>query len=193
MKRPLRQPSLLARRPAIAADPLWTDGSRLAAVFPAALRSALERSASPWELALMAGDEELARELAEHAGDERAGRIIDAWTGDTAALLQLQAEARLHPFDAAAVAWAARLSARAADGAAASDFRRIIEFTSEGVEKVGYEPRIVPAGAAAMAGALRADHVYGADGYRRVTPDRLLAAGLPYVVDVDLAATDGPP
>jgi hypothetical protein len=44
-----------------------------------------------------------------------------------------------------------------------------------------------------MAGALPADSVYGADGYRRVTPDRLLAAGLPSVVDVDLATADGTP
>jgi len=141
----------------------------------------------------MAGDADEARELAGVDGNDLAHLVIDAWNGDTRALAELQAEARLHPYDTTTVTWAARLSARAADPAAPSDFRRIIVITTESPDRIGFESRIVPPGSAAMAGAMPVDSVYGADGYRRITPDRLLAAGLPSVVDVDLAAADGPP
>jgi O-antigen ligase len=184
---------LLAARPTLAADPVWTSGSPLAAIFPAALEAAMELGPSQWELALMAGDDEEARELAGGDGNDLADLVIDAWTGDTGALAELQTEARLHPYDTATVSWAARLSAKAADAGAASDFRRIIVFTTEAPGRTGFESGIVPPGSAAMAGALPGDSVYGADGYRRVTPDRLLAAGLPSVVDVDLATADGTP
>jgi O-antigen ligase len=184
---------LLAAYPSLAADGLWTEESRLAAIFPAALRTAMERSPGHWELALMAGDAESARDLVDSDGDDLAGLVIDAWAGDTGSLAQLQADARLQPHDIGTVSWAARASAKAGDGDAASDLRRIIEFTSEGTRRVGFESRIAPAGSAPSSQALPVDHVYGADGYRRVTPDRLLAAGLPTVVDVDLARTDGPP
>jgi hypothetical protein len=184
---------LLAARPSLAADPVWASGSPLAALFPPALAAAREEATSPWELALMAGDADEARELAGVDGSDLAHLVIDAWSGDAGALAELQTEARLHPYDTATVTWAARLSARAADSAAASDFRRIIVFTTEAPDRIGFESRIAPAGSAAMDGALPVDYVYGADGYRRITPDRLLAAGLPTVVDVDLAAADGPP
>jgi hypothetical protein len=184
---------LLAARPSLAADPVWASGSPLAALFPPALAAAREEATSPWELALMAGDADEARELAGVDGSDLAHLVIDAWSGDAGALAELQTEARLHPYDTATVTWAARLSARAGDSAAASDLRRIIAFTTESPERIGFESRIVPAGSAAMSSALPVDNVYGADGYRRITPDRLLAAGLPSVVDVDLAAADGPP
>ena len=183
--------SMLARYPTLGADPLWTGASRLASIFSEAYEDALAKTSVPWELALMAGDVERARDFADRTSDDLAGLVIDAWTGDTDALATLQATAIAHPYDFQTTSWAARASAKAGDGAAATDFRRIIEFTNEAPGRPGFELRTWTPGSDLPAGASIPDSIYGAIGYRRGTPDTLQAPGLPTVVEFDLAQADG--
>ena len=84
----------LVALPRLAADPRWTQGA-LASRFGDILGDAIERTGhAGWELALQAGDLDLARTLAESSADPARTRlIIDAWGGDTAAIGKLLAAA----------------------------------------------------------------------------------------------------
>lgn len=181
---------LLVAQPSLAADDSWQAHSSLSGLYAPALAQALDVADDPWELLLMSGDEQRARELAVAAGDEFRVAIGDAWAGDPTALAWLQTAATDAPSDQLRTTWAARASAKADDPQAATRFRRLAMFQSEGTGSFGLEMRVGVSGADTIPGATETQHIYGENGYRRVTPGELLVPGLPIVVPVDLAEPD---
>ena len=98
------------RYPSLVADPYWQDPG-IAARFGGILDAAAERApGQAWELALMSGDAEWARELANGASTPEA--VVEAWLGDSDALSSVFALADESPESAYLLSWASRLAAR---------------------------------------------------------------------------------
>jgi tetratricopeptide (TPR) repeat protein len=182
---------LLAGLPSLAADPAWREDPLLAGRFASVLAMAMERTAVPWELALMAGHAELAQEMVTRSGLDIAELVAPAWQGDARAAAMLIDAALADPRDDEVVSWAARVAARHGEIEMAGRLRRILGFDYEGSGQPGYEARIDFGRNAATPGAIAPLHQYGRNVYRRATPGRLLPPGLPGIVMVDLARTPG--
>jgi O-antigen ligase/tetratricopeptide (TPR) repeat protein len=173
----------LAAIPGLAADEQWAAAIGASGRFAELVDRAIEAAPGVgWELALMAGDVERARALA--AGQSNADfldAVIDAWSGDPAAVEAVLAAAAGDPMDASALAWAARLSDRLGDGDAADGYRRLIDLGVRGAWP-GLGVRVgerVPKRDAALG---TGTYYYGNYLYRRTTPIDLIVPGLPGLV-----------
>jgi hypothetical protein len=143
----------------------------------------VESPAAAWELALMAGHTDRARTMA--ITSEQQLRIIDAWTGNAEALVELQKDARDDPLNGQLLIWSARASAHAGDMDAAAEFRRLARFVTVEPAFPGYDVRLStrPSTIDPAAGTLTSS--YGTYLYRRPTPSDLIPGDLPRFVYVD--------
>jgi tetratricopeptide (TPR) repeat protein len=178
----------VAALPSLASDSDWVDdlgsGSRFTSIVT------LAREIDPlsaWEVALMAGDVDQALSLASTRPDSGfLGAVIDAWSGDTAALDAVVAVVEQDPTNARALSWAARLSDRRGDVEAAQRYRRLVDLGARGASQ-GVEVQAgqrVPERDAALG---TRTYYYGNYLYRRTTPVDLMVPGLP-----GLTIADGP-
>ena len=172
----------LAAMPSLAADTPWQTDLGPPGRFEAIVDRATQLSPwAAWEITLMAGDADRARSLASSRGD--AGfldTVIDAWSGDRAAVDAVRDMADGDPMDARALAWAARLSERAGDSEAADRYRRLVDIGLRGASQ-GFEVRVGTRGTSdAALGTLT--YYYGNYMYRRTTPKDLVVPGLPGLV-----------
>jgi tetratricopeptide (TPR) repeat protein len=179
--------------PSLAGDPSWTEDPVLAPRFDAILAQAMEEAPeSAWQMALMAGDPDRARALAEAGGvPTEATALIDAWTGDPAAVRDVYARADASPLDPTLLSWATRLADRYGDSERAERYQRLAIFiVNDGGALPGTEIRVdrdgwfrhVPAGT--LTGY--AGHYL----YRRPLPPDLLAPGLPRLVNIEAPDRD---
>jgi O-antigen ligase len=133
-----------------------------------------------WQLALTAGERDLAIELAADAADPaRARLIIEAWDGDRDALGILTSQCEADARDVDRLLWCARLERRYGDVARAGAFTHIANvqfpgtYRSAGELRVDEDPRAaypVLEGGASIA--------WGTYTYRRVTAWDVLVPGL---------------
>jgi O-antigen ligase/tetratricopeptide (TPR) repeat protein len=174
----------IATVPSLAGDPWWQATPERAARFPAIMDSAIQAAnpADKWQIALMAGEPERARELALNAtggsGSTLEGKVIDAWTGDEKAFLAILAICDEQPLDATALAWAARLYAQRGDDATANLYRRWAYTASSVAVISGAELRVSdhPMLGRTVAGDVA--EFWGTYTYRRPTPWNLLVPSL---------------
>ena len=172
----------IASAPSLAGDETWTADPELVDRFPAILDEAIENGAAGWQIALMAGDAGRAHVLNDAAGgDAFTTLLIDAWTGDAEALATVRSAADEQPRNGQLLPWAARLSARAGDEAAAARYRQLITYVDE-VGSVADEIRV--GGTEQQDGvvtSVRTD-LYGQMLYRRPLAADLMPPGLPRLV-----------
>jgi O-antigen ligase len=170
--------------PSLAGDPWWQANPARAARFPAILDTAIEAAGpgNKWEISLMAGDPERARELAPNsaAGSEPSleNGVIDAWAGDAKAFSRILAICAERPLDDIALAWAARLYARHGDDANANLYRRWAYTANSVAVTSGTELRVSqhPMLGRTVAGDVA--EFWGTYTYRRPTPWNLLVPSL---------------
>jgi hypothetical protein len=171
----------LVRYPSLAADPYWSRDD-LPARFEGILARAAEHAPeAAWEIALMAGDSERARDLEE--GDATAAPIVEAWLGDPEAQAAVYAMADGTPVYASLLSWGSRIARQAGDIERADRYQRLAVFevteggelpgTEIGVDEDGYLD-LVPAGTEVG----YAGHYL----YRRPLVLDLLPPGLPRLV-----------
>ncbi len=127
--------------PSLAADPDWQaelGPERFAAIVDGTVAAA---PAQGWEVVLMAGDADRARELATQGPDaDYHAAVIGAWVGDAGALEAMQAMVDTTPEDAVRLSMAARVSDHARDLEAAQKYRRLTRLGPH------YGPMTVSAG-----------------------------------------------
>ncbi len=152
--------------------------------------------AGAWELALMAGDEELALELAADGDDAVYQQAyVRAWDGDDAAYAQVVALTEETPTNGGRLSRSARLADHRGyldDAARYRRLKRIGVFYGPGTVSVGLGQRR-PLGDAATGSST---YYYGTYTYRRTLPLDLLPPGQPGLVLVtnvedDADAVDG--
>ena len=107
--------------------------------------------------------------------------LVAAWSGDEAAIAAVRAAADADPMDAHALAWAARLSDRAGDLAAAERYRRLVDIGHRGTAQ-GVEARVGERRPSRDAALGSRTFYYGNYLYRRTTPVDLLVPGMPGLV-----------
>jgi O-antigen ligase/Tfp pilus assembly protein PilF len=175
----------LRQAPSLAGDPWWSTPEVTSVRSPALDRAIADADpATGFDLALSAGQLERARSLAsqmEPTQRESALLVIAAWEGDGTARADLVVRARSRPLEIGVVIWCARIAARAGDQAAAAEFRTWLDTVSPGSALAGLEVRVSPDPSPLVAGstALFSGHYL----YRRPTPEQLIVALLPQLVD----------
>ena len=174
----------IATVPSLAGDPWWAADAARAARLPAILDEAIEATgpAGDWEIALMVGDIERARELA-HPVEPADGQtfedlVIDAWTGDDDAFDAVLFIGDAEPLNSTAISWAARLHARRGDDASANLYRRWGYTASSVAVQIGAELRVAddPKLDRTVAGTVA--EFWGTYTYRRPTPWNILVPSL---------------
>ena len=137
--------SALVALPGLAVDPVWRE-EPLAARFDGILAEAIARlGPAGWEVAMYAGELDLARDLAQRSPDpELANLVIDAWSRDPQAVRRLLELAGSTSRDATLHGWAALVAAREGDEEAVDRFRRLAMFNWEGAELPGQPFGIAP-------------------------------------------------
>jgi O-antigen ligase/tetratricopeptide (TPR) repeat protein len=177
----------LAGLPSLGADVTWRASLEPAGRFEGILERAIEVApGSAWEIALMAGDSERAKVLVSDATTSVGSTpfeetLVAAWSGDEAAIATVRAAADADPMDAHALAWAARLSDRAGDLAAAERYRRLVDIGHRGTAQ-GVEARVGERRPLRDAALGSRTFYYGNYLYRRTTPVDLLVPGMPGLV-----------
>jgi O-antigen ligase len=178
--------STLQYVPSLAGDPWWNNpvrAGRWPGIRDAALASMSgEGAVNLW---LSSGDTEQAAQVAAQIADptsrERSILAVAAWDGDAAAREALDAYARDHPFDLAAVAWAGRVAARAGDRDALEDYRLWGNTVGGGYFGVVGEVRLAVEGMTGARTGLTGTF-WGQYTYRRATPEDQLVPSLPHLV-----------
>lgn len=135
-----------------------------------------------WEMALLSGDGERARELAaDPSGLGFQSQLIAAWAGDEDAVASIQALADRSPYDAWILAWAARVSEHAGDLMAAGRYRRMVDLGIRGADQgveVGIGQRIARRDAALGTST----YYYGNYMHRRTSPIDVIVPGIPGLI-----------
>jgi O-antigen ligase len=178
--------------PDLAADGEWWADPALAPRYPDILEGAIAASDAPWVIAMMAGDYERATALTQADGDDLVVTVVEAWSGDPAALLALQDLALERPKDSRRTVWATRASARAGDPDAEARFRRIAQFEYEGLSPLGWEARILGGSGVQPERVVSPGFRYGRESYRRWMPRYLLVPGIAQLGFVDSTLPDEP-
>jgi O-antigen ligase/tetratricopeptide (TPR) repeat protein len=174
----------IATVPSLAGDPWWQSDPARAARFPAIIDAAIEaaRPADAWQVALMAGDAQRARELARAAagGVDPAfeNLVVDAWTGNDTAFREILAIGGAEPLNGAALGWAARLHARRGDDATANLYRRWAFTASSVAVPTGAELRVSDGPKIGRTVAGTVAEFWGTYTYRRPTPWNILVPSL---------------
>ena len=131
--------SLIAAIPSLAADTTWADSVLTSDRFDALIEAAIAEAADPWEVALMAGQLDRARELSAAARDPwLAATFVEAWSGDAAAVAELVEQALARPDERSLVSYAARATAATGDAPTTERLRRIAIFGSEAIGAPGF-------------------------------------------------------
>lgn len=171
----------LARYPSLAADPYWAGSAGSARSFDDILDLAFERAPGrAWEVALAAGDPDVARDL---AASQLQHSIIDAWDGDPSALQAVYEAADAATADPNLLGWAARLATRDGDDEQAQRYQRLAVFeVTEGGELPGTEIEIDQEGYLEAVPAGTKVNFAGHYLYRRPLNIDLLPPGLPRLV-----------
>ena len=118
----------LSGAPTLTDDPWWQSSPELQSLHDAAVDAA-GRTARPWrawQVALLSGDADRARAIAENLGGDAAiaEAVIDAWTRVPGGRARLEQAVLADPLGPGA-GWAALVAARDGDEAAADRFRRL--------------------------------------------------------------------
>ena len=174
----------IATVPSLADDPWWLSDPARAARFPAILESAIEAvgPTSAWQVALMAGDAQRARDLARAAAGGTdpvlENLVIDAWTGDDEAFRAILSICDAEPLNGAALGWAARLHARRGDDMNANVYRRWAFTASSVAVPTGAELRVSDGPKLGRTVAGNVAEFWGTYTYRRPTPWNILVPSL---------------
>lgn len=170
--------------PSLAGDPWWSDPVR-ASRWPG-IRDAAAAGMAPEtavDLWLSSGNTAqatiFAARIADPAARQRTELAIAAWGSSPADRAALDAYTRDHPFDVAAVTWAARVAGRAGDLAAVTRYR-LWALTEAGTASGPI--RVAPAGSSVSPAGLT-DLFWGQYTFRRATPDDQLVPSLPHLVE----------
>jgi tetratricopeptide (TPR) repeat protein len=110
----------LVSAPGLAGDPFWTSSPGLQAAWAIGVSQALDwlPPEQAYELALEAGQPDLARQLVRSLADparSTSESVVDAWMGDASAFARLRARTRANPFDGHLVALCHRVANRATE------------------------------------------------------------------------------
>jgi tetratricopeptide (TPR) repeat protein len=173
----------VTERPSFAGDPWWLLDPARAAALSTVVDAAISKAgpSSSWEIALVAGQPERARQLATALANPVIDDIIAGWTGEAAAVARMTDRCKATPLDVGLVAWCSRLTFRAGDVDAAVRFGSMADNVSSGASTLGAELRVntgVPVGPIAGDAAF----IWGTFTYRRPTPADLLVPGLVHLV-----------
>jgi tetratricopeptide (TPR) repeat protein len=169
--------------PSLAGDPWWAADPARAALFPAIRAAAIERlgAVGGWELAMVAGDSELARSLAARLDAPAAAfaaRVVAAWEGDAPSMRAVLDECAARPLDVTALSWCARLEGRAGDDVEANRYRAWANTILGGSYAAGAELRVSSTPQVGRSDAGDPALFYGHYTYRRPTPWDLLVPSL---------------
>jgi O-antigen ligase/tetratricopeptide (TPR) repeat protein len=165
--------------PSLAGDPWWrlAPQSRVAPkVFEKGITSGpvVDR----WEIALMAGDPDRARKLAQESGDPTGSQeFIDAWTGGPPAAARIFAECDANPLDVTLLERCGRVSRRLGDPAQGDKYGVLAEAANGGSFSFSAELRVdqgLPIGRIEGMPA----SLWGTYTYRRTTPADILVPSL---------------
>jgi O-antigen ligase len=170
--------------PSLAGDPFWTSDPGFSPLWPSILQRSISTAgpSGAWEIALVSGDENRARQLAGQLGpDDRqlAGLVIDAWNGGSTEIAALEARARARPLDVATIVWCARVTARAGDPSASLRYRDWATGIDGFSGETAAEIRVVWQRGSSDAVAGSSTYFYGDATYRRPTPVDHFVPGLP--------------
>jgi O-antigen ligase/tetratricopeptide (TPR) repeat protein len=179
----------LAIGPSFAGDLWWTADPERAAVWPEVYARAFA-AASPvgrFELAIETSDRTAAMQAIAGMTDPEAARtyrlVLDAWSGDAAALAALEQRGRDRPLVGLTLNWLARIHVRAGNAAKAAyyvDWGKVLSTRSDtGAEELRID-RGQPGATIAGTSAL----FYGHFGYRRPTPTDQFVPWLPHLVSL---------
>ncbi|MBA3877917.1 MAG: hypothetical protein C0498_13530 [Anaerolinea sp.] len=168
----------IAKAPSLAGDPWWQADPDRAARFSAIVDAAIDLAAPDmrWQIALMAGDADRARSLADAldatSGEATPVDVIDAWLGDDDALARIVAAWDARPLDGFALAAAARLESRRGNTATAWRLREAA-FVGTGGSGMPFEATETRVSDQVLVGRTVAGGVadfWGTYTYRRHTP-----------------------
>jgi O-antigen ligase len=170
--------------PSLAGDPFWTTDPGFSPRWPSILARSISTAgpSGAWEIALVGGDQNGARQLAGRLGpDDRelAQLVIDAWDGEPAAVAALEARARARPLDTPTIVWCARVTARAGDSEASLRYREWASGIDGFSGATAAEMRVEWQSGPGESIVLPNPYFYGDFTYRRRTPFDQLVPGLP--------------
>lgn len=176
--------SALSGAPQLTDDPWWETTPELRALRDVAVNVLVNASDSSraWQIALLSGDADRARQIAATLPTDRAivGDVIDAWSNVPGARERLERGVLADPLGPGA-GWAARIAARDGDADAAHRFRRIASIPSGSTRSDnGYDVVVtdqIPVGQ--VPGPNAGFHF--AYAYHRGSPLSMLVPGLPQI------------
>jgi O-antigen ligase/tetratricopeptide (TPR) repeat protein len=175
----------LIRAPSLAADSWWREDPARSRALDVAVEAAYASAPSyvTWELALMAGNEDLAASLT--GGSAAAGflpDVIRAWGGDTSAMQRVFATCEAQPLELAAVLWCARIANKIGQVDSAAAFRRQAEIVQGSSGVNGAEFRIARVAFNKITGD--AADLWGLFTYRRPAPWDILVPSLVHLTRI---------
>jgi tetratricopeptide (TPR) repeat protein len=166
--------------PTIAADPWWQAYVGREPALDAAIDSIFGDPAATslrWQIALMRGDGDAARQLA--SGDPDASfsvLVIEAWLGDATASVGLLASCRAAPLDEDRLVWCARVASHLGNARETFAMRQLLEVLGPGLSGRAGLLRVDVDGAGAASGNMA--RFWGIFTYRRATPLDMLVPSL---------------
>jgi len=167
----------LLRTPSLAGDPWWAaDGPQLEIYQDVLSRATQQAPEIAWRLWLMAGETDKARMAAGDSGFSVL--VVDAWTGNAAALDGLLAICAAGPLEVGNLGWCARVLRHLGREPTSEVFRERVELISIGASPLAAELRVSSPGV--MLEQLAGDpaDLWATYTYRRPAPWDLLAPSL---------------
>jgi tetratricopeptide (TPR) repeat protein len=165
----------LIERASLAGDPWWRADPDRRAIFPGVVDVAISHTGpqTAWEIRLLAGQEQQARDIAAGFSDPFIDDVISAWGGDRSAANRLFDRCRAQPLDLGPLLWCARVAEHSGDAATTDRFRSMADAVVNGSSSLGGELRVT---SAVSAGAIEGDaaSIWGTFTYRREIPADLL-------------------
>ncbi|MEW5991525.1 MAG: O-antigen ligase family protein [Chloroflexota bacterium] len=175
----------LIRSWTLAADPWWTTSRARGQAFASAFRYAIDQiaPANAWELALMAGDSDLASALAGASSNRAlADLAIRAWDRDAQATADLFAGCAARPLELGWLTWCGRIAGRDGDVRAAAKYRLTAGLTLGGEEESASLLRVAGTQESGRWMSGGPAEFWGYYTYRRPTPWDLLVPDLVHLV-----------
>jgi tetratricopeptide (TPR) repeat protein/O-antigen ligase len=122
----------IANAASLAGDPWWQADPDRAAVLKLVVEDAIATApGTSWQIALMAGERDVAESLAGDAAGFPA-LVIGAWYGDPIAAKELAGRCNSSPLDEGLLAWCSRIASRRGDVVAAESFQERASLMNPG-------------------------------------------------------------
>ncbi|HYK94607.1 MAG TPA: O-antigen ligase family protein [Candidatus Dormibacteraeota bacterium] len=171
--------SAVIERPSLAGDPWWRTDPARRGVFAQVVDTAIGKASAQtvWEIALVAGQTQRARQIVATLPDVYFGDVISAWNGDPAAANMLFDRCAAQPLELTLVTWCARIADRDGNVLLTDRFRAMAEAVVSGSSSFGGELRVnLEPSVASIEGD--AAFIWGTFTYRRPTPADPLVSSL---------------